>query len=220
MSQQTNLKRRNALKYGLMAIGGAVISTHALAQTTCGLTPPQTEGPFYPVKDQKDKDTDLIWVDGHKNPALGKVVIVQGIVSDELCQPLAGALVEIWQACHSGKYNHSEDPNTAPLDPNFQYWGKAVTDDQGKYQFRTIVPGAYPADVGWIRPPHIHFKVHKLRYVELITQMYFAGEALNEQDLILLKIPAKDRSKVVVPLIDVEGEPYPIANFNLSLQKV
>src|SRR2546430_3692171 len=54
-------------------------------------------------------------------------------------------LVEIWQASASGRYTHPDDRNNAaPLDPNFQGWGKAVTDQEGHYLFKTILPGQYP----------------------------------------------------------------------------
>ncbi|GIS84434.1 MAG: hypothetical protein CM1200mP16_07340 [Nitrospina sp.] len=53
-------------------------------------------------------------------------------------EPVEGALVEIWQACSTGKYNHPSDSNKARLDPNFQYWGKAVTNEKGLYAFKTI----------------------------------------------------------------------------------
>jgi protocatechuate 3,4-dioxygenase beta subunit len=105
---------------------------------------------------------------------------------------LPGASVEIWQACANGRYNDSRDPNPAPRDPDFQGWGRVVTDDQGAFRFTTIKPGAYPTDpndpTGWIRPPHIHFKVRAPGAPVLITQMYFAGEALNDRDEILLDV--------------------------------
>ena len=214
------MKRREALRMGLMALGGTIISSQALAQAaSCGLTPVQAKGPFYPIKDQADKNTDLTQV-GTGQLAEGKIIWVQGIVTDQHCRPVPGALVEIWQACHSGKYDHPSDPNTAKLDPNFQYWGKAIANPKGEYKFKTILPGAYPADVGWMRPPHIHFKIQKLGYIELITQMYFAGDALNDQDLILKRIPKNERPKVVIPLQNIAGESHPVANFNISLEKI
>ena len=128
--------------------------------------------------------------------------------------------MEIWQACESGKYNHPSDPNTAPLDPNFQYWGKAVSDNEGRYRFRTIVPGAYPADTGWVRPPHIHFKIARLGYVELITQMYFSGESLNGKDLILQRLKKYDQAKVIVEFKPVADVPHSVGVFNIQIEKI
>ncbi len=190
-----------------------------------GPTPPQTEGPFYPVNDQLDKDIDLVYVDGAPDMARGEIVYVYGLVTDSQCQPLPGALVEIWQACVTGRYNHPSDPNTsAALDPHFQYWGKTMTDEQGRYLFRTIIPGAYPAAPGWDRPPHIHFKVQKRAYHELTTQMYFRGHALNAADRILQSMSAIDQEKVVVdfaPMNDVEFYgPYKGGRFDITLAPV
>lgn len=150
--EKISLNRRKLLSLGLVAAGGLVtsVSAKAICRDT---TPPQPEGPFYPVDDQADKDTDLTYVRGGRAKAHGQVIIVQGQVIDQTCTPVQGALVEIWQACHTGKYNHPSDPNTAALDPNFQYWGRAVTGVDGSYSFKTILPGAYPAGEGWIRPP-------------------------------------------------------------------
>lgn len=216
------MKRRDLLFNSLISAAGLVALPRVSLAQQClkSKTPAQTEGPFYPVVDQIDIDADLILVKGSEKEASGKIVIIEGKLSDQHCRPIQGALVEIWQACESGRYNHPSDPNTAPLDPNFQYWGKAVTDTQGKYRFRTVIPGSYPADVGWERPPHVHFKVSKLGYVELITQMYFKGQTLNEKDLILTRLKKIDQQKVIVEFKQVKNTPHPIGIFNISMEKV
>ena len=139
---------------------------------------------------------------------------------------LPETLVEIWQACVSGKYNHPNDPNKAPLDKNFQYWGRSTTDKQGIYFFKTILPGAYPADTNWIRPPHVHYKVHKWGFRELTTQLYFAGNQYNQFDRILNQISKGDQAKVIRPILNQEiqlpGEPkavYPVVRFDIGLVK-
>lgn len=217
------MNRRNLLKIGLGSVGGMVFLGSAdAAANLCSslLTPPQTKGPFYPINPQLDTDADLVTLTGHSESAKGKVVIVTGVVSDQLCKPVSGALVEIWQACESGRYNHPSDPNSAQLDPNFQYWGKAVTNAKGEYQFRTIVPGAYPASGDWMRPPHIHFKVSRLGYRELITQMYFADEALNDSDLILQDLSPDEQKEVVVLFVERFDRPHPVGTFDIKIQKI
>jgi protocatechuate 3,4-dioxygenase beta subunit len=133
-------------------------------------------------------------------------------------------MVEIWQACQTGRYSHpGDDDNPAPLDPNFQYWGIAITDADGKYDFKTIVPGHYPAGEKWIRPPHIHFKVHKLGIRELITQMYFAGNQYNESDLILKNIPRNEWPSVVRETTAREPENGRAAldiNFDITVERL
>lgn len=218
------MNRRSLLKNGALSTAALLaipLSAKAAGQcSTATKTPPQTSGPFYPVVDQIDTDADLIMVSGSSAGAKGKIVIVEGIVTDQTCTPVAGALVEIWQACESGRYNHPSDPNTAPLDPNFQYWGKAVSDNQGKYRFRTVVPGAYPANADWVRPPHIHFKIARLGYVELITQMYFTGESLNAKDLILQRLKKSDQAKLIVDFKEVTDAPHPVGVFNIQIEKI
>lgn len=217
--------RRDLLKHTLTA-SAALIGVSSLAkaqygaQCLNGKTPKQPEGPFYPIVDQLDKDNDLINIRGSQKIAKGQVILVQGVVTDQNCQAVPGVLVEIWQACHTGKYNHAGDPNPAALDPDFQYWGKAVTNERGEYRFRTIVPGAYPAGDGWIRPPHIHFKVSKRGYLELITQMYFAGHDLNMKDFYIQRLSKADREKIIIPLRHVQQLPHPVGNFNIQIERL
>lgn len=214
------MERRQLLKTGFGAIGTLWGISALGAGSVCALTPKQPQGPFYPIQDQADKDADLIWVEGKTQRAQGQVVIVEGIVTDQNCEPVPGALVEIWQACATGKYNHISDPNPAPIDPNFQYWGKSVTNAEGKYRFRTIIPGAYPAGAGWIRPPHIHFKISKIGYFELVTQMYFAGDSLNDVDQILKSLPEDEQKQLIVNFTQETGTEAPTGQFNLSIRKV
>lgn len=209
---------RNTIFSSALIAGASSIS---FAQQCLKLkTPQQPEGPFYPVVDQVDKDADLIQVEGATKIAKGEIVIVQGVLTDQNCKPVAGALVDIWQACASGRYNHPSDPNTAPIDPDFQYWGKAITDSKGQYRFRTIKPGSYPADAGWIRPAHIHFKVSALGYIELITQMYFVGDQFNDKDLILQRLKKSDQKKVIVDFLVVENVPHPVGTFDIQIEKI
>jgi protocatechuate 3,4-dioxygenase beta subunit len=191
------LSRRNYLKNAVLSTGALLLAKNAVAGS-CELTPPQTEGPFYPIADQWDKDNDLTSVQGSNKKALGEVIVLKGVVSSADCKPLSGVMVEIWQACETGKYNHPGDPNTAKLDRNFQYWGRAVTNEKGEYQFKTIRPGHYQATPTWIRPAHIHLKVHRRGYEELTTQVYFADDPHNSKDRILQSLSPAERAQVIV----------------------
>jgi protocatechuate 3,4-dioxygenase beta subunit len=109
-------------------------------------------------------------------------------VTDEDGSPIAGAVIEIWQANAGGKYIHELDRHEAPLDPNFTGQGRLVTDSEGHYQFLSIKPGAYPVlESGWWwRPPHIHFSIFGPSWMNrYVTQIFFPGEPLNEVDLLL-----------------------------------
>ncbi len=206
-------ERRKFLRGGALVAGLGLFSFKPLraVAAACGWTPPQTEGPFYPGENQFQNQNDLTRIPGAPTIAKGRVVVITGVVRDAACRSIANANVEIWQACVTGKYNNPNDPNPAPLDPNFRYWGETYTDAQGRYWFKTIIPGQYPAGQNWIRPPHVHYKVSALGYHELTTQMYFKGHPLNEQDLILRGIPDGMRESVIVDF-------KPVAQLGLSRQ--
>jgi protocatechuate 3,4-dioxygenase beta subunit len=161
-----------------LAVSGAL--TAVLAEPL-KRTPGQILGPFYPILKPVDQDADLTTIAGKPGRAAGEVIYVSGRVVNAQGQPVQGAKVEIWQANTHGRYNHPSDTNPAPLDPNFEGFAVLTTDGEGRYRFKTIKPGAYPAGPDLIRPPHIHFEVTG-KTNRLVTQMYFAGEPLNEKD--------------------------------------
>ena len=106
--------------------------------------------------------------------------------------PLSG----IWQCDSHGRYHYVDDRAAPPLDPDFQGYGTTVSAADGGYCFRTIRPVPYPG-----RTPHIHFAITTPRGSKLVTQMYVAGESLNERDPILADIRDLGvRDRVVVPL--------------------
>jgi protocatechuate 3,4-dioxygenase beta subunit len=113
-------------------------------------------------------------------------------VLDEDGRAIRGALVEIWQANAAGRYLHEVDQHPAPLDPNFTGAGRALTDDEGRYRFVTIKPGAYPwknHPNAW-RPAHIHFSLFGRAFTQrLVTQMYFPGDPLFAFDPIFQSVP-------------------------------
>ncbi len=226
MTDDARISRRGLLGAGLGAAAGFLAGRLPGAAPDCGdSTPAQTEGPFFPTRDRDDEDPDLTQVKGRTGRAIGEVVYVRGRVLDEACRPVAGALVEIWQANSGGRYDHERDAgNPRPPDPNFQSWAEMLTDAEGRYGFKTIKPGSYPADdQGWIRPPHIHFKVSRRGYHELISQMYFSGEELNERDRIRQALDPAERDRVTVEL--QPGTPEQdagarLGTFDITLRKV
>lgn len=194
------MKRRKFFTGGLVA--GAFAGVSGASAEELKKTPKQTEGPFYPVVAQKDKDFDLTKVEGQEGTAQGKVVTIIGKVSGTDGNPIEGATVDLWQANAAGRYNHPNESNEAPLDPNFQGWAIVPSGKTGEFKFKTIVPGAYPASKDWFRPPHIHFKVTKLGYLELTTQMYFPGEKLNDTDKILQRVPEAERGLLIAKAVE------------------
>lgn len=226
MELKSRLNRRELLGAGIALPLGALAAPSAVADS-CGPTPRQTSGPFYPLYDQVDKDLDLTRMTGRDAAAAGEVILVRGHVVDPDCRPVERALVDLWQADSNGRYSHPADPNPARRDPNFQGWGQVVTDAEGRYAFRTIKPAAYPLEFLGGRPderagyrtPHIHFRVSKRGYRELSTQMYFAGEALNDRDILLSRVPEAERPKLVIaPTRGAAADP-PLFTFDLTIAR-
>ncbi|HTR85030.1 MAG TPA: protocatechuate 3,4-dioxygenase subunit beta, partial [Reyranella sp.] len=110
---------------------------------------------------------------------LGERIVVHGRVLDENGKPIPKALVEIWQCNAAGRYHHPGDQHDAPLDPNFYGGGRCRADENGRYEFITIKPGAYPwknHHNAW-RPAHIHLSLFGPTIASrLVTQMYFPGD--------------------------------------------
>ena len=139
-------------------------------------TPSDYEGPFYPVSKQNDEDNDLTQIAGKILKAEGEILNLSGIVINTSGDPLPGMIVEIWQTDPNGKYKHPKDESPGDRDSNFQYWGKAKTDNFGKYYFKTLIPGKYDP-----RPVHIHYKVWKNNKLYLTSQIYFKNYPKNSK---------------------------------------
>jgi protocatechuate 3,4-dioxygenase, beta subunit len=145
-------------------------------------TPSEITGPVFGHNILGELDNDLIHNFARPGEsAIGPRIIVYGRVLDERGRGVAGALVEFWQANAGGRYRHKKEGYQAALDPNFGGCGRAITDEDGGYFFRTILPGPYPWPNGpndW-RPSHIHFSIFGHGFAQrLITQMYFQGDPL------------------------------------------
>jgi protocatechuate 3,4-dioxygenase beta subunit len=117
----------------------------------------------------------------HSGEPIGERMVLHGRVIEADGRPVPHTLIEVWQANSCGRYWHQGDQHPAPLDPNFTGLGRCLTDDQGRYRFVTIKPGAYPwgnHENAW-RPQHIHFSLLGRAFTQrLITQMYFPGDPL------------------------------------------
>jgi protocatechuate 3,4-dioxygenase beta subunit len=146
-------------------------------------------GPVFGFDDVDPLDADL--TAGHAGEPQGQRINVSGRLLDAEGRPVARQLVEIWQCNAAGRYAHDRDQHPAPLDPNFTGAGRCLTDDDGRYRFVTIRPGAYPwrnHRNAW-RPAHIHFSVFGRAFAErLITQMYFPGDPLFAFDPIFQSV--------------------------------
>ena len=169
----------------LLTSSAALVSVGALTPAAAALlpTPPQTEGPFYPLTLPLDSDNDLVRVAGRAGAAAGTILHLAGRVLEPSGRPVPGARVEIWQCDAFGVYHHPRDPR-GPADPDFQGFGATTATADGAYRFRTIVPVPYPG-----RTAHIHFQIKGQGFEPLTTQMYLAGQPLNASDFVYRSIP-------------------------------
>ena len=97
---------------------------------------------------------------------------------------MPNTLIEVWQTNNAGQYDTNKPGNfTEHVD--FHLRGMMLTDQQGNYEFETIMPGRYPIPpnlpglekyAGVMRPAHIHFRVSEILHVPLTTQLYFKGD--------------------------------------------
>jgi protocatechuate 3,4-dioxygenase beta subunit len=162
-------------------------------------------GPAYGRGRIGDADDDL--TRGHGGEPLGERIIVTGRVLDGDGRPVRSGLVEVWQANAAGRYTHQNDAHPAPLDPNFSGAGRCLTDDEGRYRFVTVKPGAYPwknHDNAW-RPAHIHFSLFGPSFrSRLITQMYFPGDPLFEHDPIFQSVRDPKAQRRMISAFDLE----------------
>ena len=166
-------------------------------------------GPVFGHNDIDPIDNDLIHNYAKAGEsAIGERIIVHGRVLDENGRPVAGTLVEAWQANAGGRYRHKKDTYLAPIDPNFGGCGRTITDENGYYFFRTVKPGAYPWR-NWVnnwRPAHIHMSIFGTSFSQrLITQCYFEGDPLIAKCPIVKTIPTQDGIDSLVAALDLNA---------------
>lgn len=115
----------------------------------------QTEGPFF-----KPKSPERVDLCEKGQP--GRPFELAGLVLTRRCQPVAGALVDLWHADDNGDYDNR----------GFRGRGHQFTDAQGRFKFLTIRPALYPG-----RTRHFHVKLQAAKKPILTTQLYFPGDA-------------------------------------------
>ena len=183
---------RRTLLRSLVALGGVVLAarehTALAADPRPMATPPNALGPFYPAQKPADTDADLTIVAGRPKRASGTILYTSGRVLDMQGRPLADAQIEIWQANAFGRYHHPGDSDSSgALDPDFQGYGRLVTDAEGRYRIKTIKPPPYSG-----RTPHLHYNVAS-GSTRLTTQMFFEGDPGNERDFLYRQLSPEDR---------------------------
>ena len=176
MEEDRTLSRKTVLRAALaagVAVPAAFVAAPALARTLpegttveptpmCDdgddPTPPQMEGPYF----KPNSPQRATMLDGP-----GTRLTVSGYVFGLGCQPIAGVLLDFWQADNNGAYDNV----------TYRFRGHQFTNAQGAFTLTTIVPGLYPG-----RTRHIHVKAQAPGRPVLTTQLYFPGEPRNNTD--------------------------------------
>lgn len=125
-----------------------------------GLTPEQTEGPYYTPN---TPERNILFEPG----MAGERLIVVGYVLDPNCQPIPNAWLDFWQSDANGVYDNS----------GYTLRGHQFADNQGRYFLETVMPGEYPG-----RTEHIHVKVQAPNGTIHTSQLYFPNVAANTSD--------------------------------------
>ena len=149
------------------------------------LTPFQTVGPFFHDALSFECCDTLV-----QDATQGQRIVVEGTIRDGAGQPVPDALVEIWQANASGRYNHPDDGRDKPIDAAFDGFGRAPTDASGHFSFVTIKPGSVPDPGGRAQAPHVVVGILARGILtRLVTRIYFDDEPGNDGDPILELVP-------------------------------
>ncbi len=200
-----------------------------------GQTPWQTVGPFFHYALPWRGGADLIggWdigaradlvPDGHfllrgpaeRGPIAGEPIEIEGFVYDGDGAPVPDALIELWQANAAGRYaSPADDRIELPLDVDFAGFGRAATDADGGYRFRTILPGRVPGPGNALQAPHVALSVMGRGILKrLVTRIYFEdAEGADDDPLLALVPPA--RRQTLMARRGGAGAPY---RFDIHLQ--
>lgn len=166
----------------------------------------EVTGPVFGQRSVAEHERDL--TRQHQKAPIGQRIILSGRVVDGDGRPVRNTLLEIWQANAAGRYTHKWDRYDAPIDPNFSGVGRCLTDEHGRYEFVTVKPGPYPFGNhynAW-RPAHIHFSVFGPAFVtRLVTQMYFPGDPLLDQDPVFNSVPGERARHRLICKFDLDA---------------
>ncbi len=156
-------------------------------------TPWQTVGPYYRLGLEPLYRTTIA-----PPEAQGRRIEVQGQVFDGNGVPVSDAVLEVWQADAQGIYAHAEDPRRDAHDPSFDGWGRVPTDDEGRFAFTTIMPGAVEGLRGQPQAPHLVVLVFMRGLLRATrARIYFSDEASTGEDAILQLVPAERRHTLI-----------------------
>ena len=183
-----------------------------------GLTPSQTVGPFFlfGLVPSTAGGVDIVTNDLVTPDVAGERIRIEGRVLDGDLKPVPDALIEIWQADATGRYAAPADSRTRP-NTAFKGFGRAPTDDEGRYGFHTIKPGPVPGPNGTMQAPHILVNLFARGLLkQMVTRIYFSDEPANATDPILALVPEDRRATLIAQRSERDG--IAVYTFDVRLQ--
>jgi protocatechuate 3,4-dioxygenase beta subunit len=163
--------------------------------SVCDLTADNIEGPFF--KALAPERRALV-----EQATLGHRLMLSATIRDTDCRRVPGAIVELWQADHTGAYDNS----------GFGFRAALRSDEHGRFSVRTIIPGRYLNGERY-RPAHIHFKLSKPGFAPLTTQLYFPNDPYNVGDPFIV-------SSLIMKLTDATYEHGSYGAYDFVLARV
>jgi protocatechuate 3,4-dioxygenase, alpha subunit len=153
----------------------------------------QTVGPFFRIGLEHLNRADIA---SPGNP--GKAISIHGQILDGDGKPVPDALLEFWQADADGNFSENKCEAGAGDAAKFTGFARIPTDDAGKFELRTIMPGGVRDGQGVGQAPHIAVFIFMRGLLKpLYTRIYFAGESANDADAVLNSVPEARRSTLV-----------------------
>ncbi|GII23310.1 dioxygenase family protein [Planosporangium mesophilum] len=151
------------------------------------------EGPYY-IPDSPLLERPYVMPMRDDEP--GDVLIFSGTVCGADGTPLADAQIEMWHSDNDGTYSGIPYPDDRQLPPPFNLRGRFTTDENGRFEVRTIIPvpyeipkggptGALLRAAGWhaFRPAHLHCITSAPGYASLTSQLYFDEDPYIDSDI-------------------------------------
>jgi protocatechuate 3,4-dioxygenase alpha subunit len=155
-------------------------------------TPWQTPGPYLAMA--------LDWPDGPQVVPDGTLgaLLLSGTLCDGDGAPIPNGLIEIWQADAAGRFDHQDDPR-GRSGSGFRGFGRCITDQSGRYWFRTVKPGTLPYADGLREAPHLTVSICTRGLLRrVVTRVYFPDSAeANDRDPLLGRLAVADRELLV-----------------------
>lgn len=178
------------------------MSSKPSPEQTLKQTPSQTVGPYfaYGLTAQQYHYPFSQFASGQlvDENTQGERIRIVGRVFDGAGTPIDDAMIEIWQANATGRFNHPRDSREArALDPSFKGFGRfgTGTTQDNSFRFETIKPGAASEGAA----PFISVIVFARGLLShAYTRLYFSDEAeANASDKVLDQVPADRRDTLI-----------------------